>query len=179
MSAVPLSDQPKPRTGLASRGRAALIHVVGSAAVASIVAALVFAFWYPQPFGEISGGRDLFVLLITIDVVIGPLLTFAVFNQRKPRSELRRDLSIVVLLQLGALAYGLHTVALARPAVIALEGDRLRVVRAIDLAQSDFSKAPDGLKSLPWLGPVHVATRTPTANESLDAIGRGLAGEDI
>lgn len=179
MSAVPLPADARSRTALATRARAALIHVAISAAVAAVVAAFVFAFWYPRPFGEVSGGRDLFLLLIVVDVVIGPLLTFAVFDRRKPQTELRRDLAVVVLLQLAALAYGLHTVALARPAVIALEGDRLRVVRAVDLAQADFSKAPEGLTSLSWLGPVYLATRTPTAGETLDAIERGLAGEDI
>jgi hypothetical protein len=179
MSAVPLPAESRSRTALATRARAALIHVAISAAVASIVAAFVFAFWYPRPFGDVSGGRDLFLLLIVVDVVIGPLLTFAVFDRRKPQAELRRDLTIVVLLQLAALAYGLYTVALARPAVIALEGDRLRVVRAVDLAQSDFNRAPEGLKALSWSGPVYLTTRPPTADEKLDAIERGLAGEDI
>jgi energy-coupling factor transporter transmembrane protein EcfT len=179
MSAVPLPAESRSRTAFATRARATLIHAAISAAVALVVAAFVFAIWYPRPFGDVSGGRDLFLLLIVVDVVIGPLLTFAVFDRRKPRAELRRDLTVVVLLQLAALVYGLHTVALARPAVLALEGDRLRVVRAVDLAQADFSKAPEGLKALSWLGPVYLATRTPTADEMPDAIERGLAGEDI
>lgn len=179
MSAVPLPASTRLRTALATRARAALIHMVASAAVALIAGALVFALWYPGPFGDISGGRGLFLLLMVVDVVIGPLLTFAVFDFRKPRAELRRDLIVVVLLQLAALVYGLYTVAVARPAVIALEGDRLRVVRVIDLEQADFSKAPEDSRSLSWLGPVYLATRAPTADENLDAIERGLAGEDI
>jgi hypothetical protein len=70
-------------------------------------------------------------------------------------------------------------VAQARPAVLALEGDRLRVVRAIDLATADFTKAPEGLRSLSWTGPLTVAARAPTAEEKFDAMARGLAGEDI
>jgi hypothetical protein len=161
------------------RGRAALLHLGGSAAVAALAAALVFALWYPMPYREISGGRELFLLVVAVDVVIGPLITFAVFSRAKPRSELRRDLATVIALQLAALAYGMYTVAQARPAVLALEGDRLRVVRAIDLADADFTKAPEGLRALSWGGPVLVATRPPAANEKLEAIERGLAGEDI
>ena len=69
-------------------------------------ALLVFGIWYPYPYREISGGRELFLLVITVDVILGPLITLAVFNRKKPRSELRRDLAIVALLQLGALGYG-------------------------------------------------------------------------
>lgn len=164
---------------LVQRARAASIHLGLSAAVAAISAALVFALWYPTPFREISGGRDLFMLVVTVDVVIGPLITFAVFDRRKPRSELTRDLAIVAALQLAALAYGLHTVAQARPAVVALEGSRLRVVRAIDLDAEELSRAPESLRNLSWTGPRFVATRSPDDAERLEAIQRGLAGEDI
>ena len=95
------------------RTRASAIHLVASTVVAALAGALVFFLWYPLPFREIAGGRELFLLLVAIDVVLGPLITLAVFNPRKPRTELVRDLSVVVLLQLAALAYGLHTVALA------------------------------------------------------------------
>jgi hypothetical protein len=161
------------------RLRASAIHLGLSTLVAAACAALVFLLWYPAPFREISGGRELFLMVVAIDVVLGPLITFAVFNPNKPRAELVRDLGVIVVLQLAALAYGLHTVAQARPAVVALEGDRLRVVRAIDLEDADFTKAPAGLRALSWTGPLVLATRSPTAEEKFDAIQRGLAGEDL
>lgn len=150
-----------------------------SAAVAAGAAALVFLLWYPMPYREASGGRELFVLVVSVDVVIGPLITLAVFDRKKPPGELASDLGIVAVLQLIALAYGVHSVSEARPAVVALEGGRLRVVRAIDLADADFAAAPEGLRKISWLGPVLLAARPPTAEEKLDAIDRGLAGEDI
>ena len=72
-----------------SRLRAAGIHLVLSCLVAAFGALLVFAVWYPFPYRELSGGRDLFVLLVSVDVVIGPLITFAVFNRAKPAQQLR------------------------------------------------------------------------------------------
>jgi hypothetical protein len=179
MTATVHPSTPQPTNPWAHRVRAAGIHLAASAAVAVLTALLVFWLWYPQPFREISGGRELFLLVISVDVLIGPLLTFAVFDVRKHRAELMRDLSVIVLLQVAALAYGIHTVAQARPAVIALEGDRLRVVRAIDLAKADFSKAPPGLEGLSVLSPMMVATRPPMESEKNDAIFKGLAGEDI
>jgi hypothetical protein len=161
------------------RLRAMLLHLALSITVAALVAALVFALWYPSPYREISGGRDLFLLLVAVDVVTGPVLTFVIFDRRKPRAELMRDLGVIVLLQLAALAYGLYSVERARPAVVALEVDRLRVVRSADLDRADFSQAPDGLRSLSLWGPTLVATRAPTDAERQDVITRGLAGEDI
>jgi hypothetical protein len=165
--------------GLISRARAALLHLGASAGVAGLAAFLVFVLWYPTPFREISGGRELFFIVIAVDAVLGPLITCAVFDRRKPQAELVRDLAVVVILQLAGLWYGLHAVAQARPAVVALEGNRLRVVRAIDLDATELERAPEGLRSLSLTGPILVATRRPTESERLEAIDRGLAGQDI
>jgi hypothetical protein len=156
-----------------------MLHLGVSAVVAALAALLVFVLWYPTPFREISGGRELFFIVMAVDVVLGPLITFAVFDRRKRRAELVRDLAVVALLQLAALVYGLYTVALARPAVMALEGNRLRVVRAIDLDANVLTVAPKGLQSLSLTGPLFVATRRPTDAERLESIERGLAGQDI
>jgi hypothetical protein len=177
-SASPSTPQ-RTKPGLISRLRAATLHLGLSAMVASFAALLVFVLWYPTPFREVSGGRELFFIVIAVDVVLGPLITFAVFDRRKPRAELVRDLAVVVLLQLVALFYGLEAVAKARPAVVALEGNRLRVVRAIDLDGSELAHAPAGLQKLSLTGPLFVATRRPTDSERLESIDRGLAGQDI
>lgn len=162
-----------------ARLRAALVHLALSAMVAAVAAVVVFVLWYPMPFREISGGRELFTLVVAVDTVIGPLITLAVFDHRKPRSELVRDLGVVVALQLTALAYGMYSVAEARPAVVALEGNRLRVVRAIDLDSDSLAAAPAELRALSWSGPRLVATRAPATDEKFEAIQLGLAGEDI
>lgn len=154
-------------------------HLAASAAVAGLAAALVLLLWYPAPYADVSGGIGLLSILVAVDVVVGPLLTLAVFDLRKPRAELRRDIAVIVALQLAALAYGLFTVAQARPAVVALEVDRLRVVRAIDLTKEELAKAPEDLRSLQWTGPAFVATRAVTASEQWEAIDRALAGQDI
>lgn len=158
---------------------AAGIHLGLSLAVALLAAGLVFGLWYPMPFREISGGRELFLLIVAVDVVIGPVITLAVFDRRKPWRELRRDLAVVGLLQLAALGYGLHTVFEARPVVLALEGSRLRVVRAIDLPSEQRAKAPPGLRDLPLAGRRLVATRPPMVDEVFEAVQLGMAGVDL
>jgi hypothetical protein len=151
-----------------ARLRAALIHLVLSAVVAVLAGLLVFALWYPYPYREISGGRELFQLVVAVDIVLGPLLTFAVFNRAKPRAELRRDLSVIVLLQLAGLAYGLWTVHLARPVHMVFEYDRFRVVHQVEIPLERASAAPAGIDAVPWGAPTLLALR-PFRNAQEDA----------
>jgi hypothetical protein len=161
------------------RSRAASLHFAICLVIGILVALLVFLLWYPSPFREIAGGRELFLIIIAVDIALGPLVTFAVFDRRKPGRELRRDLAVVVTLQLAGLAYGLHTVYQARPVVLALEKDRLRAVRVIDLEPQDLIKAPPELANLPMFGILHVATRPVMSEEKVDAALQGLSGRDI
>ena len=108
--------------------RASLFHLAISCLVAAGAAALVFGLWFPFPYRYLSGGRELFLLIVAVDVVSGPLLTAVLFSPTKPRKELWLDLSIVVLLQLGTLGYGLYTVQAARPLYLVLELDRFKVI---------------------------------------------------
>jgi hypothetical protein len=141
------------------RLRAASIHLGLSALVAALAGVLVFALWYPFPYRVISGGRDLFLLVVSVDVVLGPLITFAVFDRAKPRRELRRDLALVGLLQLAGLLYGLWTVQLARPVHMVFEIDRFRVVHRIDIPLDLEANAPPGIEVAPWAGPTLIAAR--------------------
>jgi hypothetical protein len=162
------------------RARAAGIHLCLSAVVAALAGLLVFALWYPYPYRVISGGRDLFFLVISVDVVLGPLITFAVFDRAKPRRELRRDLAFVGLLQLAGLLYGMWTVELARPVHMVFEIDRFRVVHRIDIPQELEAKAPAGIDVAPLTGPTLLAAR-PFRNEQekFDITMQALQGVQI
>lgn len=135
------------------RLQASAVHFSLSVLVAALSALLVFGLWYPYPYREISGGRELFMLVVAVDVIMGPLITLAIFDRRKPWKELRRDLFIVVLLQLSALCYGLWTVALARPVHMVFEIDRFRIVHAIDVPDELLPQTPKGLSARPYTGP--------------------------
>ncbi|MES2414306.1 MAG: TfpX/TfpZ family type IV pilin accessory protein [Pseudomonadota bacterium] len=162
------------------RFRAAGIHLCLSVVLAVIAALLVFFVWYPYPYREISGGRSLFFLIIAVDVIMGPLLTLAVFNIRKPRTELVRDLSIIGLLQLAALGYGMWTVAYARPVHLVFEMDRFRVVHAVDVAPDLLEKAAPEFRKLPLGGPTLLSVRPfMDNNESMAATVAALSGYPI
>ena len=162
---------------IADRLRAASIHLAISLTLAVLAALLVFVVWYPYPYRVISGGRELFLIVVAVDVVMGPLMTLAVFNTAKPRKELRRDLGIIGLLQLAALAYGLWTVAVARPVHLVFEIDRFRVVHAIDVPPELLDRAPPELRQLPWAGPTLLSVRDfKDSNESFQATMAALQG---
>jgi hypothetical protein len=150
------------------------IHLLGSIVVAAIAAALVFGLWYPYPYREFSGGRELFLLVVAVDVVCGPILTAVLFNQTKPRAELWRDLGLVALIQLAALGYGLYSVWQARPLYLVMEIDRFKVVAAPDLevpaAASALQALPAALQPKIWTGPLLIAIRDAKNAEEKKAI---------
>lgn len=162
------------------RPRAVAIHLVASAVLAGLASMMVFLVWYPRPFDAIAGGATLFLMLVGVDVVMGPALTAVVANPAKPRPELRRDLVVIVLFQLTAMAYGLYTVALARPVFVSFEVDRFRVVAAADVEPGALQDAPTTLRALPWTGPQFIAAVKPVnPGEQMRSLELGLAGLDL
>jgi hypothetical protein len=146
---------------LRSATKASLVHLFCSLGIAVLAAALVLGFWFPFPYSEFSGGRSLFILITSVDVVCGPLLTMVLFNPIKPRAELLRDLGLVALIQLAALGYGLFTVWQARPLFLAQEVDRFKVVMAADLDLTALVTLPAALRPKWTSGPIVVALREP------------------
>ena len=162
------------------RFKASGVHLGISICIAGAAALLVFAVWYPWPYREISGGRELFLLLVSVDVVLGPLITLTIFDRRKSTRELVLDLSVVGCVQLAALGYGLWTVAVARPVHLVFEVDRLRVVHAIDIPEELLAKAPPGVVAEPWTGPTLLAVRPfRNAEERVDATLQALEGVQL
>ncbi|MBM3392072.1 MAG: hypothetical protein FJY34_08890 [Betaproteobacteria bacterium] len=158
---------------------AVLTHLAASAAVAFCCAWLVFGLWYPFPYGDMAGGRGLFLLLVGVDVVCGPLLTLIVFDTRKPRGELLRDIGFIVLIQLAALAYGVAAAAQARPVFLAFEGNRFRVVSLPDIETDSLARAPEALRQFGLGGPRLIGVRLarpvdPDFPESIQLSLRGV-----
>jgi len=165
---------------LNQRLKATSLHLCISIAIGLCAAVLMFWLWYPQPYRDISGGRDLFLLIIGVDIAIGPLITLAIFNNTKPKRELFMDLSIVAVLQITALTYGLWTVFVARPVHLVFEYSRLTVVHAVDVDASLLRSAPPELRALPLTGPTAIALRPfKNAQEQLDATMAALGGAPL
>lgn len=124
---------------LKDRFQAFLIHLGISAVIAAISMLVVFFIWYPAPLHTAVGVTQIFLILLTVDVTIGPLLTFVVFKKGKP--SLKFDLSVIALLQLVALAYGMRTVFEGRPAFVVFSVDRFEVSRAYEIDPKSLETA--------------------------------------
>ena len=162
------------------RLRIAGTHLAISALVAAASAALVFFVWFPAPSWNIAGGSALFALLISSDLVVGPLLTLIVAGATKPAAELARDVSVIALLQLAAFAYGMYSIAQARPIVVAYEIDRLRIVSAAEIDPDGLADAMPELRTLSWTGPREIAAVKPTTPDGqFRAMTLGMSGIDL
>lgn len=154
-------------------------HFIISLAVALLTAALVFGLWYPAPYRLMLGVAGIYLLILVVDVVCGPLLTLIVASPRKSLRERTLDFALIGLVQLAALAYGMHSVWLARPVVLAFETDRLVVVTANEIQLQDLALAPPALQHLPWWGVQQVNLRPPRDSEeflrSIDEAMQGLS----
>lgn len=153
-------------------------HLLCSIGVAVCSAALVFLMWYPGPLAQASGVVTIFLILLGVDVVVGPFITLIVFDQTK--KELKRDLAIVLALQLCALLYGLHTVYVARPVYSVFSVDRFEVVFANDISEEKLAKVTAvEFKSLPLFGPRTIAARRPeTSEERMQIAMSAVSGGD-
>lgn len=159
--------------------KAAGWHLLLSVLVAALAAALVFGVWFPYPYRELVGGRELFLIVVAVDVVCGPLLTLVMFNHLKSRRELTLDLSIVAVIQLAALAYGLHTVVQSRPVYLAFEVDRFRAVTYADIQHEALKPEAGGLQVIGWGRPKLIGVREPAnGDEMLRSLDLSLGGYD-
>ena len=155
----------------------ALRHLLLSVLVTMPIALLVFGVWFPMPYREISGGLVLFALMLGVDVVCGPILTLLLLHPSKSRKALAVDVALIAIVQLGALAYGLHALSQARPLAVVFEVDRFRVVAFADILESDLATAPTWVQ--PWgLEPPRVlGTRVArTGMEKLGSVDASLQG---
>ena len=150
----------------AAAAKASGIHLLASSGIALLAAVVVFLVWFPYPYRELVGGQFLFWVLVGVDVVCGPLLTAVLYNPAKSRRELALDLSLVAVVQLGALLYGMHSISLARPVAVVYEVDRFVVVTAAEIAPDALAQAQPAYRHLPWLGgPWLLGVRPPRDSE--------------
>jgi hypothetical protein len=150
-----------------TRTRAALIHLAISSSFAIITIALILFGWYTLPYFWLIGGPLLLALIVAVDVVLGPLMTFIVCSPSKPRKELLLDLSLIGLVQIAALAYGLHASYTSRLVYAVYTEGSFHLVKATELGVTGIpaSKRPE-FSSLPLFGPRFIGAQLPTSGQS-------------
>jgi len=161
-----------------NRYKASLTHFAISCTVAGLVYFAVRYLWYPGPLFEVAGGLDLLLVIISVDVTLGPLITLLVFKPGK--WGLKFDLAVIALLQVSALVYGLLAIAESRPVYITFVKDRFELVRAGELADADLAKATPAYRSLSWFGYRLAGAKVPrNPAEQMALLNAALGGKDI
>lgn len=123
------------KLNLCGKINAFLIHLLLSA---SIFLAIFFAlkyFFYPDPLFEMDGGKQGLKIIAFVDIVLGPLLTFAVYKKNKP--GLKKDLSLIGALQIACLAAGVYITIIERPLALVLSYDGFHSINQSSLALYD------------------------------------------
>jgi hypothetical protein len=145
--------------------KVAVIHLFFSVLVALVLGLLVFVFWYPTDYRGMSAGLEIFLVIVAVDVVCGPMLTLIVYKKNKSMKVLAVDLSLIFVLQLGALIYGVGTVWNARPLFLIHEIDRFKLISKLDIAENHSSNYVKKYSPGIFEGPVHLGLREPTVDE--------------
>ncbi|GHU26897.1 fimb protein [Betaproteobacteria bacterium] len=159
-----------PMPPISSRIRAFLLHLSASAILGLSALALVFWIWYPAPLHRAVGVTEIFLLLLGVDVVLGPCLTLAVANPGKKKKELLFDLSLIIAVQLSAFVYGLHAVAEGRPVWLVLNTDRVDLVRVLEIDERQLDQALPEYRQAPWSGPEWVFAPMPEDIETRNTL---------
>lgn len=159
---------------------AAGVHLAISALIATVVVSTMYFVWYPWPFFGAMGGNNLAMLIVGVDVVLGPLVTLIIFNRAKG-GWLTFDLCVIGALQASALAWGVHIVAEARPVYMVFSIDRFELTARYQIADAELArvKRPE-FASIPLGPPRTVGARLPTdSGEQMRILGSAVAGNDL
>lgn len=123
------------------RWRAFGWHLAASFLVLSGIIAALYVGWYRWPGWYLTGAETIVAMLVLVDVGIGPLATLIVTTPHKPRAVWRRDIAVILLVQLAALGYGSHSLWNGRPLVVAYSENQIAYLQALDFKDAAIGDA--------------------------------------
>lgn len=132
------------------RLKAFALHLTGSACALTLVIGGLYLGWYRWPGWYLTEVLHVVVIVVMVDLALGPTLTLVVANPAKSRRQLTLDVGAIVTVQLAALIYGAVTLWLGRPLYYTFSVDRLEIVQANDL---DAAEVARGQRENPALAP--------------------------
>lgn len=141
------------------RWRAFAIHVGISLAILGVLLYVLFVHWFPGHLFDTDGGWQVLQIIIGVDLVLGPLLTLVAASPGKTTRELRKDFTVIALIQVAALAWGTWMAWHNRPyAMIWVDGDFNSMPYS---AFAEYPEARERISALPGDWPKQVMVRLP------------------
>lgn len=145
---------------------ASSIHFAFSFLAIVAFLSVVWFIWFAPPYFELEGATDLLIIMIGVDVVLGPLMTMILY--KKGKKGLLFDLGFVVTVQVVALLYGAITFYSERPQYIVFAVDRFEVANAslVEIEKIQYKELKYGL----FTKPIMVYAKFPTDLEERNAL---------
>jgi hypothetical protein len=130
-----------------SKFKALLIHFLVSLIILTSFFYILFKLWFPEPYFLASGGFQGLKLVALVDLILGPLLTFIVFNPLKSKLALFIDFTFIAVFQISALVWGVANIYQQRPVAIVFWENSFYTVPSIALSSQDFKRNIFGNKN--------------------------------
>ena len=163
---------------LVTKLKATAVHLSMSAVVFVILAYQIYYNWYPQPYFSTDGGWAGMRIIAAVDLVLGPMITFLIFDLRKSRREIVFDLTIILVVQLGSLAYGIQAAYSQRPiAVIMFNNDF--VLSATMEHYGGALESPDQLRQYSAEKPPIIYAKIPLDSKIIEEVQRIRAEDGV
>lgn len=144
-------------------------HFLLSIFICFIIAVWFLLIWYPFPLNRALGVTTIIGVMILVDIVIGPLLCFIIYNEAK--KSLKFDLIIIITLQFAAMSYGVFYIEQGRPVWIAFNVDRFEVIRKNEIYNKNIKNTLAQYQNPSWLKPQYVgvvfASNTEEKNQNM------------
>ncbi len=137
--------------------KASGVHLFLSAIIIGFFLLIVYFLWYPYPLYITEGLSQITLILLGVDLVLGPIMTFILY--KKGKKYLLLDLSIVVAIQFCAFIYGAITIADGRPAYLVFATD---VYKTVSPSMIDINTLKNKkLKYSLFSGPIYIYATAP------------------
>ena len=128
--------------------KASGIHLLLSIFLVSLIIGSTVFFLFPSLFIAVTDFKEVASIIVSVDLVLGPLLTFVVFNSNKKKISLYLDFAVIGAIQLSALFYGAYSLFQIHPVYITFNVDRFSVVTAKDAEPSKAIKKEFNISKL-------------------------------
>jgi hypothetical protein len=158
------------KSSIKTKLKASGIHFSLSLIIFFILAYQIYYNWYPIPYFSVDGGWQGIRLIAGVDLVLGPLITFLIFDLTKSRRAIIFDLSIIVVVQITALVYGIVTTYQQRPVAIILI-DQF-VVSTVESSFGSQLKSLEELNQFSPETPPIIFADMPLSRDALDEVMR-------
>lgn len=141
-------------------------RLAATASLLLLAFVLIRFLWFPDDYFVISGIGKLFLVLIAVNVVVGPGLSTLVFKPGK--KGLKFDLIVIACIEIAILGWGMYEILERRPAFVVFAVDRFE---AVTVSEIDLDLIKDSkLAVRPGYTPRLIYAELPTDNEAMSRL---------